>query len=70
MCGPTHIGGNRLDLVITDVPDIVDVVVGTPLGTSDYCFVGYVLRVEQFVTEYNVRSTVFYIVTTGIVSAV
>ena len=36
---PTHIAGNRLDLVMTDVPDIVDVVVGTPLGTSDHCFV-------------------------------
>ena len=31
-------------------------VIGTPLGTSDYCFV---LRVEQSVPEYNVRSTVF-----------
>ena len=27
--GPTHIAGNRLDRVMTDVPDIVDVVVGT-----------------------------------------
>ena len=43
--------GNRLDLVMTDVPDIVDVVVGTPLGTSDHCFVSCVLRVEQSVPE-------------------
>ena len=57
--GPTHIAGNRLDLVMTDAPDIVDVVVGTPLGTSDHCFVSCVLRVEQSVPEYNVRSTVF-----------
>ena len=28
---PTHIAGIRLDLVMTDVPDIVDVFVGTPL---------------------------------------
>ena len=33
---PTHIAGNRLDLVMTDAPDIVDVFVGTPLGTSDH----------------------------------
>ena len=33
--------------------------VGIPLGTSDYCFVSSVLRVEQSVPEYNVRSTVF-----------
>ena len=31
--GPTHIASNRLDLVMTDVHDIVDVVFGTPLGT-------------------------------------
>ena len=40
-------------------PDIVDAVVGTPIGTSDHCFVSCVLRVEQSVPEYNVRSTVF-----------
>ena len=30
----THSAGNRLDLVITDIPNIVDAVVGTPLGKS------------------------------------
>ena len=44
---------------MTDVPDIVDVFVGTPLGTSDHCFVGCVLRVEQSVREHSIRSTVF-----------
>ena len=34
-------------------------VVGTPLCSSDHCFVSCVLRVEQSVPEYNVRSTVF-----------
>ena len=56
---PTHIVDNRLDLVITDVPDIADVFVGTPLGTSDHCFVSCELRVEQSVPEYNIRSTFF-----------
>ena len=56
---PSHIAVNRLDLVITDVPNIVDVVVGTPQGTSDHCFVSCELRVEKSVPEYNVRSTVF-----------
>ena len=59
MRGPIHIAGNRLDLVMTDVPDLIDVVVGTPLGTSDHCFFSCILRVEQSVQEYNVRSTVF-----------
>ena len=44
---------------MTDVPDLGDFVVGTPLGTSDHYFVSCVLRVEQSVPEYNVRSTVF-----------
>ena len=52
MRSPTHIA--RLDLVITDVPDIVDVVVGTPFGTSDQCFVSCLLRVKQSLPEYNV----------------
>ena len=40
---PTHIAVNRLDLVMTDTPDIVDVIVGTPLGTSYHCFISCVL---------------------------
>ena len=44
---------------MTDLSDIVDVVVGTPLGTSDHCFVSCVLRVEQCVLECNVRSIFF-----------
>ena len=60
VCCPTHIARNRLDLVMTDVPDRVDVFVGTPLGTSDHCFICRVLRVEQSVPEYNIRSTVFH----------
>ena len=49
--GPSHIAGNILDFVtsilMTDVPDIVDVVDATPLYTSDHCFVSCVLRDEQ-----------------------
>ena len=44
---------------MTDVPNIVDVVVSTPLGTSDHCIVSCVLCVEQSVPEYNIKSTVF-----------
>ena len=33
----THIAGIRLHLLMTDAHDIVDVLVGTPLGTSDHC---------------------------------
>ena len=34
--GATHNAGNRLDLVMTDAPDVVDVSLGTPLATSDH----------------------------------
>ena len=57
--GCNQIAGNGLDLVMADVLDIVDVVVCIPLDTSDHCFVSCVLRVEQSVPEYNVRSSVF-----------
>ena len=56
---PTHIAGNRLDLVMTEVTDVVDVFVGAPLGTSDHSFVSCVFRVEKSVPENNIRSTVF-----------
>ena len=52
MRGPTHITGNRLDRVMTNVPDIVEVIIVTPLGTSDHCFDSCVVRVEQSVPEY------------------
>ena len=59
MSSPRHFAGHGLDLVMTDAPHIVDVFVCTPLGPSDHCFVSCVLRVEQSVPKYNVRSTVF-----------
>ena len=55
----THIHGNRLDLMMTDAPDWLDVFVGTPQGTTDHSFVSCVLWVDQSVPEYTVRSTVF-----------
>ena len=34
----THIAGNLLDVVMTDIPAVVNVSVGTHIGTSNYCF--------------------------------
>ena len=34
--GPTHARGKTLDLLITDVPDLVRVAVVTPIGNSDH----------------------------------
>ena len=50
---------NRLDFVMTDAPDIVDVFGGTPWVTSDHSLSVVVFFVNQSVFEYNVRSTVF-----------
>ena len=58
--GATHIASNRLDLVMTDAPD-VDVSFGTPLGTSDHCFVNCELLVEQVIPEHNIRRVVHLI---------
>ena len=33
---PTHIDRGVLDLVLTDVPDVVGVRISWPVGTSDY----------------------------------
>ena len=55
----THIAGNRLDLVMMDAHDAIDVFVSTPLGTSYHCFVSCVHPHEQSGPEYNVRSAVF-----------
>ena len=56
--GSTHNHGNCLDLVMTEVPDVVKVAVGTPLGGSDHSFVGVKLLVNQVVHEHVVRRTV------------
>ena len=34
--GPTHTDGGTLDLVMSDVPELIDVVVGSPIGGSDH----------------------------------
>ena len=34
--GPTHARGGTLDLMITDVPDLVWVAVVAPIGNSDH----------------------------------
>ena len=52
---PTHIADNRLDLEMTDAPDLADVLVSSPRGTSDNCFVSCVIRVEQSVCKSAIR---------------
>ena len=56
--GPTHMAGNRLDLVMTNVPDVVKIWVGSPIGSSDHSYVACRLLVEQSVQEHCIRRRV------------
>ena len=41
VAGPTHSAGNPLDLVLTDVPGVVSVVISPSVGRSDHAFCCY-----------------------------
>ena len=38
---PTHLSNNTLDLLFTDVPDLVSTSVKPPVGTSDHCVIAF-----------------------------
>ena len=59
MDGPTHAYGNRLDLVLTDVPGVVDVKVCAPIGRSDHCALRVDLTLKQQVPQFSVRREVY-----------
>ena len=46
---PTHIRGNRLDLLLTDVPGVVDASVKPPLGNSDHSVISFDLMLRSSV---------------------
>ena len=56
--GATLLHDNRLDLVLTDVPNIVDISIGSLLGTSDRCLVRCELLGKQNILEHKVRHLV------------
>ena len=45
--GPTHARGGTLDLLMTDVPDLVRVAVVAPIGNSDHSSVSAVISMAQ-----------------------
>ena len=47
--GPTHARGGTLDLLITDVPDLVQVAVVAPIGNSDHSSLSSVILMVQAV---------------------
>ena len=52
---PTHESGNRLDLLFTDVPGIVDVSVSAPVGTSDHNSLSEVVSSNISISKVNFK---------------
>ena len=57
--GPTHACGGTLDLLMTDVPDLVLVAVVAPIGNSDHPSLSAVISMPQAVPNLCVRRKVF-----------
>ena len=57
--GPTHARGGRLNLMMTDVPDLVRVAVVSPIGNSDHSCLSAVISKAQAVPNLCVSRKVF-----------
>ena len=57
--GPTHAHGGTLDLLMTDVPDLVRVSVVAPVGNSDYSSLSAAILLAQAVPNLCVSRKVF-----------
>ena len=57
--GLTHARGGTLDLLMTDVPDLVRVSVVAPIGNSDHSSLSAVISMAQAVSNLCVSRKVF-----------
>ena len=57
--GPTHARGRTLDLLMTDVPDIVRVAVVAPIGNSDHSSLSAVISMARAVPNLCISRKVF-----------
>ena len=57
--GPTHARGETLDLLMTDVPDLVRVAVVAPIGNSDHSSLSADISMAQAVPNLCVSRKVF-----------
>ena len=57
--GPTHARGGTLDLLVTDVPDLLRVAVVSPIGNSDHSSRSAVISMAQAVPNLCVSRKVF-----------
>ena len=58
--GPTHARGGTLDLLMTDVPDLVRVSVVAPIDNSDHSSLSAVISMAQAVPNLCVSRKVFH----------
>ena len=56
---PTHKNGNRLDLVFTDVPAIVNAKVCEFIGSSDHCAIEMIVAVNQYIPNATIEKTIW-----------
>ena len=56
--GPTHARGGTLDLLMTDVPDLVRVAVVAPIGNSDHSSLSAVISMAQAVPNLCVSKNI------------
>ena len=56
---PTHARGGTLDLLMTDVPDLIQVAVVVPKGTTDHSSLSVVISMAQAVPNLWVSRKVF-----------
>ena len=57
--GPTHARDGTLDILMTDVPDLVQVAVVAPIGNSDHSSLSAVISMAQAVPNLRVSRKVF-----------
>ena len=55
----THRSGNCLDLIFTDTPGVVAGNVGSPVGTSDHCYVSAIIKTEHAVPDISFSCKIY-----------
>ena len=57
--GPTHISGNCLDLLLTDVPGVIKSYILSPVGTSDHCAIACNVKLQINVPDITFSRKVY-----------
>ena len=56
---PTHVSGNCLDMIFTDVPGVVTSCVGSPIGTFDHSCISATVKTHQSVPDISISRKVY-----------